>query len=140
MHNPGPFCSMTPSPSRCGFTSLAKRALRGKRVAVWGNSITAQVFFAMCCDLMRHGLVEQSASKPILNSMGSGRTATVHVPSLSLNISMLDDPVMESTFCIAEKKQQVARALKLSRLRTLDQSHLLACPSESARLILRRPR
>ena len=99
MRSPGPFCAARPSASRCGFTAFARRALHGKRLAVWGDSILAQIFFAMACDLMRHGHLPQSAEL-----VGGGlKTITLFAPALNLSLTMLEHLVVEATYCKKEK-------------------------------------
>jgi len=57
LSNPGPYCSHPPP--RCGnhstFVDLASSVLRGKRVLIYGNSVSSQWHFAANCDLLRHG-------------------------------------------------------------------------------------
>lgn len=79
----------------------------GKKLAIWGDSITAQIFFAMGCDLATGGLLPPD----FFWRRGLGG---VMAPSLGLNITLLDHGTVEKAFC-SEQRFENEREIKRYR-------------------------
>ena len=66
MGRPGAMCTRAAHPDHAtcdgvSFASLARTLLHGKRILVYGDSVSQQVHFAMLCSLQAHGLLERWA-------------------------------------------------------------------------------
>lgn len=70
----------------------------------------AQVFFAICCDLMRDSLLPQKSS--IFPDVGS---SSVFVPSLDLNVSFLENGRVERQFCTEEVAAATKEVRKIGK-------------------------
>lgn len=98
---------------------LQARGLRGRKVVLFGISITAQVLFAMLCDLRRHGFnlsMPAAGGKDILGGADRRRRVFhqypldrgILVPELRLNISLFHPVVAASQYCAARESRLMA--------------------------------
>ena len=97
---------------------LQARGLRGRKVVLVGISITAQVLFAMLCDLRRHGFkLSMPAARGVDILGGADRRKVFHqypldrgilVPELRLNISLFHPVVAASQYCAAREARLMA--------------------------------
>lgn len=99
---------------------LQARDLRGRKVVLFGISITAQVLFAMLCNLRRHGFKLSMPAAGGVDILGGANTRKVFhqypldrgilVPELRLNISLFHPVVAASQYCASREAR--LRALK----------------------------
>lgn len=114
MANPGDHCGAGAATSSSGdygigFAALARKALRGKRLLVYGDSVARQIHFAMLCDLRANGLMPAN-----LSWWPSSTTAYyklpwhlgVFVPQLELSITAWGWDDAAKHFC-AERERNI---------------------------------
>lgn len=129
MGRPGAFCASIPGPPcNHSFTAIAKRTLRNKRVLIYGDSVPTQVFFAMLCDLHRHGMIstvigKKGATWPdgddriAFNNEGLLPVwdAGVFVPALGLTLRLLHQTRAAQQFCHAREVAIAKERVKYER-------------------------
>lgn len=94
MGSPGAFCEAGKSKKddKGSFTSIANSPLLyGKRVLLFGDSVTAQMLFAMLCDLRRSGLLRnetlQARAATVTHQGHRGSDAWPHVGAFYDSVS-----------------------------------------------------